>query len=230
MKRIIWSVGVAGLALACVASTLLRLPDLPTPPVEPQDFHVGPARRQEPVAVAPQPPALSRLPPPPSAPTQPPLPDEPEPLEFEASDSEQPLPAPSFRARRPLPESRKLLVQALREAPADPKARRDAVLASLESSGVSQEPWTAGAREALDTWRQRMATSIQPVEAEPPRCFAAGCVTRVTFPDAATHDAAFRLTPELRLPGNAAHLQLPAEHLASGQVLATWVVLRPDTP
>ncbi|WP_426744633.1 hypothetical protein VZQ01_23675 [Myxococcus faecalis] len=228
MKRIIWSVGVAGLALACVASALLRLPDLPTPPVEPQDFHVEPARREEPVVAAPQPMAPSR--PPSSAPTQPPLPDEPEPLEFESPDLEQLPPAPSVRARRPLSESRKLLVQALRKAPADPKARRDAVLASLESTGASQEPWTAGAREALDTWRQRMATSIQPVEAEPPRCFAAGCVTRVTFPDAATHDAAFRLTPELRLPGNAAHLQLPAEHLASGQVLATWVVLRPDTP
>ncbi|MFY1827454.1 hypothetical protein ACN47A_16150 [Myxococcus fulvus] len=229
MKRLIWSVGVVGLALACVASALLRHPDL-SRPVEPQDFHVEPARREEPSAVAPGPTVLSRTPPPPSAPTQAPLPDEPEPLELEAPGLDQPLSAPSIRARRPLSESRKLLVQALRGAPAEPKARRDAVLASLESTGVSQEPWTTGAREALDAWRQRMATSVQPVEAEPPRCFAAGCVTRVTFPDAATHDAAFRLTPELRLPGNAAHLQLPAEHLASGQVLATWVVLRPDTP
>ncbi|MCP3059191.1 hypothetical protein LXT21_10445 [Myxococcus sp. K38C18041901] len=229
MKRLIWSVGVVGLALACVASALLRHPDLSTP-VEPQDFHVEPTRRVERAAVAPRPPALTHTQPPPSAPPQPPLPDEPEPLEFEAPSLEQTQAAPSVRARRPLSESRKLLVQALRGAPAEPNARRSAVLASLESTGVSQEPWTAGAREALDAWRQRMTTSIQPVEAEPPRCFAAGCVTRVTFPDAATHDAAFRLTPELRLPGNAAHLQLPAEHLASGQVLATWVVLRPDTP
>ncbi|MFY2559636.1 hypothetical protein ACN469_18520 [Corallococcus terminator] len=222
MNRLIWSAGVAGLALAGITSVLLRRP------VEPSFTEASPATES---ARAPR--IAEEGPPPRPAlrvsaiePTRPPETDTPSALDTSGLE-----PAPSVRARRPPSEPRLRVVQALRGAAPEPAARREAVLASLVASGESQAPWTRQAREALDLWRQQVTTSVLPVQSpEAPRCFAAGCVSRVTFPDAASFEAAFRLTPELRLPGGSAHLQLPAEHLPSGEVSAAWVVLPPDAP
>ncbi|MFP2932624.1 hypothetical protein ACLESO_47255, partial [Pyxidicoccus sp. 3LG] len=141
-----------------------------------------------------------------------------------------PVEATQARARRKLPETRLRVVKALRGAHATPDARREAVLAELTASGDSGEPWTADARSALDAWRTRVGEDVLPVRAEPPRCYSAGCVARVTFPDAASFDAAFERTSELKLDTASARLQLPPERLASGEVVASWVVLRPDAP
>ncbi|NVJ23478.1 hypothetical protein HUW62_19830 [Myxococcus sp. AM011] len=222
MNRLIWGVGVAGLALAALTSVLLRRP------VEPSFTEVSTATES---ARAPRlneaaPPPRPALPVSAAEPTRPPDTDTPSALDTTGRE-----PAPSVRARRPPSEPRQRVVQALRAAASGPAARREAVLASLAASGESHAPWTQQAREALDLWRQQVATSVLPIQSpEAPRCFAAGCVSRVTFPDAASYEAAFRLTPELRLPGGSAHLQLPAEHLASGEVSAAWVVLPPDVP
>lgn len=218
MNRFIWSVGVTGLALAGLTSVLLRRPVEPsftqaaTAPA-PRRSEAGPPLR--PMHAA--------------EPTE--SPDADPPSTLAASGMAEPrVPSTPVRARRPTSESRLRLVQALRGAPSEPGARREAVLASLVASGESQAPWTHQAREALDLWRQQVTTSVLPVQAQAARCFVAGCVTRVTFPDAASFDVAIGLTPELRLPGGSAHLQLPAEHLASGEVSAAWVVLPPDAP
>jgi hypothetical protein len=122
------------------------------------------------------------------------------------------------------------LVRALRGEYPSPAERRDAVLAELVASGESTEPWTGNARAALDAWRAQVEADVLPVHAEPSRCFAAGCVARVVFPEAASFEESFRLTSRRRLGSPGAHLQLPPEHLPTGEVVATWVVLRPDTP
>jgi hypothetical protein len=122
------------------------------------------------------------------------------------------------------------VVKALRGEYPTPDTRREAVLAELAASGAAAGPWVEEARAALDTWRARVEADVLPVRAEPPRCFAAGCVTRVTFPDAASFEEAFGRTAELRLGAPGAHLQLPPERLPSGEVAASWLVLRPEAP
>ncbi|MCE9670883.1 hypothetical protein LY474_24040 [Myxococcus stipitatus] len=133
------------------------------------------------------------------------------------------------RPRRAPSESRRRVVQALRGA-REPGLRREAVLAVLRSSGESHEPWTERARAALATWRRRVEEDVLPVQVEPPHCFAAGCVTRVTFPDKDSLQESYRRAPEWRLGAPGAHLQLPPERLASGEFIATWLVLPPDAP
>ncbi len=136
----------------------------------------------------------------------------------------------SASARRKLPEQHLRVVRALRSSHATPLARRDAVLAELQASGESQEPWTQQARAALDTWRTTIQRDVLPVRAEPPRCYAAGCVARVTFPDPASYEEARYRVPGLKLGDVGRHLQLPAEHLPSGEVVVSWAVLSPARP
>jgi len=133
------------------------------------------------------------------------------------------------RPRRTPSESRRRLVQALRGA-REPELRREAVLDVLRSSGESHAPWTEQARAALDTWRRRVEEDVLPVQVAPPHCYAAGCVTRVTFPDKDSLEESYRRAPEWRLGAPGAHLQLPPERLASGELVATWLVLPPDAP
>jgi hypothetical protein len=134
----------------------------------------------------------------------------------------------SPRAHRELPEQHLRVVRALRASYATPLGRRDAVLAEFHASGESQAPWTRGARAALDTWRTTIETNVLPVRAEPPRCYAAGCVARVTFPDVASYEEARQRVPGLKLGDVGPHLQLPPEHLSSGQVVVSWAVLPPE--
>jgi hypothetical protein len=139
-----------------------------------------------------------------------------------------PQPELRDRERRVLHDTRVRLVKALRADHPTPQARRDAVLAELTASGDSAEPWTQDARAALDTWHARIGQDVRPVTAEPSHCYAAGCLTRVTFPDEASFRDAWERTSRLSPGARGAHLQLPPEHLASGEVRVPWLVLRPD--
>ncbi|WP_253816022.1 hypothetical protein [Myxococcus xanthus] len=82
---------------------------------------------------------------------------------------------------------------------------------------------------ALAKWHAQVEADVLPVQAEPPRCFVAGCVARVTIPDRDSFQESFRRTADLRLGEGTTHMQLPPERRASGEVVAAWLVLRPAT-
>ncbi|WP_228564899.1 hypothetical protein [Myxococcus sp. AB036A] len=219
MSRLIWSMGFTGLALACAVAAWLHRPvELPSQAAEPE--------ASTPLAQAPTPRPRS-VAPRPSTPVAPAQPDARliKSRPTSASDAER-----SARSRRTPPALRLRLVTALRGTYPSPEARRDAVLAELTTSGESHEPWTAQARAALAKWHAQVEADVLPVQAEPPRCFAAGCVARVTFPDSDSFQESFRRTADLRLGEDATHMQLPPERRASGEVVAAWLVLRPATP
>ncbi|RKG93796.1 hypothetical protein [Corallococcus terminator] len=229
MNRIVWSVGGTGVVLSCLALGWLQRPvevsadAIPTPPsvthptpVEPSPHPVAVARPATVREAAPAEP-LAELEPPPEA-------------LLDAALKVQGPPQPELRdrARRALPDTRVRLVKALRADHASPQARRDAVLAELTASGDSAEPWTQDARAALDSWHERISRDVRPVQAEAPHCYAAGCVSRVTFPDEASFRDAWERASGLSPSAHSAHLQLPPERLPSGEVRVPWLVLRPD--
>ncbi|MBN8472959.1 hypothetical protein JYJ95_41185 [Corallococcus exiguus] len=229
MNRIVWSVGGTGVVLSCLAVAWLHRP-LETP-AEPVPAPPGVSQR------APVPPPRAEAPAPPATPAQasaPPVQEpethlSPEVFLDEVLKTKGPVqPELRGRERRVLPETRVRLVKALRADHPTPQARRDAVLAELTASGDSAEPWTQDARAALETWHARIGQDVRPVQAEPPHCYAAGCVTRVTFPDEASFRDAWERTSRLSPSAQGAHLQLPPERLASGEVRVPWLVLRPD--
>lgn len=220
MSRLIWSMGFAGLALACFVATWLHRPvELPSRAPE--------SEASAPLTQAPTPRPIP-IAPPPSAPVAP----------WAISEDSRPIVEPTLafdaerpaRSRRTPPATRLPLVMALRGAYPSPEARGEAVLAALTATGPSHEPWTKQARAALATWHAQVEADVLPVQAEPPRCFAAGCVARVTFPDGDSFQESFRRTADLRLGDGTTHMQLPPERRSSGEVVATWLVLRPATP
>ena len=221
MARIVWMAGgVLGLAL--VASPWLSTPG--ASPATPPETREAPAEPAPPVKSAPVAARRAALPErmmtAPFLATPTPVP----------AGEEPPDVRPWRVARRGLSEPRRRVVSALRADYTTPLARRDAVLAALRHSGEAEAAWSPGARTALATWRTTLEAQVLPVRAEPPRCYAAGCLTHVTFPDAASYEAARQLVPGLSLPGAVAHLQLPAETLASGEVRVVWAVLPPERP
>ncbi|WP_375742368.1 hypothetical protein NR800_24745 [Corallococcus interemptor] len=229
MSRIIWSVGGTGVVLSCLAVAWLHRPlVLPAEPVPAPPTVSQPAPAPPPGAeAAPRPTGPVRASPP--AAPEPETPLSPE-VFLDAALAVKGPPRPELRdrERRVLHDTRVRLVRALREDHPTPRARRDAVLAELTASGDSAEPWTRDALAALDTWHARIGQDVRPVQAEPPHCYAAGCVTRVTFPDEASFRDAWERTARLSPSARGAHLQLPPEHLPSGEVRVPWLVLRPD--
>lgn len=229
MSRIVWSVGGTGVVLSCLAVAWLQ---------RPLETAAEPVSAPRPVFQrAPAPPPRAGAPAPPAAPARASAPFvqeaepqlSPEVFLEEALKMKGPVqPELRDRERRVLPETRVRLVKALRADHPTPQARRDAVLAELTASGDSVEPWTQDARAALETWHARISQDVRPVQAEPPHCYAAGCVTRVTFPDEASFRDAWERTSRLSPSARSAHLQLPPERLASGEVRVPWLVLRPD--
>jgi hypothetical protein len=227
VSRIVWSVGVGGLALALLAAPWLSQPGdgAAAGPVA----EARPERTESPrTALAPAPPVAGESPPP-----------HPDAVVSSAVHTSSPLLPPgtgraarrwplTSRSLHKLPEQRQRIVSALRGRYATPLERRDAVLAAFESSGESQGEWTKQGREALATWRASIEEQVLPLRAEPPRCYAAGCVTRVTFPDAASYEEARQRVPGLALTGVGPHLQLPPETLPSGEVTVSWAVLPPE--
>ncbi|WP_426755447.1 hypothetical protein [Myxococcus sp. Y35] len=219
MNRLVWSIGFGGLVLACALALWLRRPLERAPLLEPEPL----AAR---VVQPPLPPALPAEPTPRprrQAVTTPQTPPK-------ALPTEEPARERPTRSRRTPPLQRLRLANALRGAHPSPDARREAVLAELTASGESQAPWTDLARAALGQWRAQVEADVLPVTAEPARCFEAGCVARITFPDADSFQESFRRTPDLRLGEDTAHMQLPPERLASGEVVASWLVLPPAAP
>ncbi|MFB1483231.1 hypothetical protein [Corallococcus sp. RDP092CA] len=231
MNRIVWSVGGTGVVLSCLAVAWLH---------RPLEAPVEPAPAPPIVFQQPAPPlSQAEAAPPPRVSVREPVPAAPEPgsetllspeLFLDAALKAKGPVQPELRdrARRVLPETRVRLVRALRADHPTPQARRDAVLAELTASGASAEPWTQDARAALDAWHARIVQDVRPVPAEPPHCYAAGCVTRVTFPDEASFRDAWERTSRLSPSAHGAHLQLPPERLPSGEVRVPWLVLRPD--
>lgn len=227
--RIVWSLGVGTLVLALLVSPWLRDPGAP-PPAEPPP--VEPSQKG-----APTPAPLAVAPSPTAHPVRPTSPEPARPVATSPRSQRAPVPGTaatpwplSSSARRKLPEQRQRLVRALRADYPTPLARRDAVLAELEASGESRAAWTERARTALETWRTIIGAEVLPVRAEPPHCYAAGCVTRVTFPDEASYDEARQRVPGLKLGDVGPHMQLPAERLSSGEVSVSWAVLSPERP
>ncbi|QRK04428.1 hypothetical protein JQX13_29720 [Archangium violaceum] len=228
MARIVWSMGVGGLVLALLLALWLDRP-LESPDAGPPlaELAESAPRADPPAPAAPRaPPPTAPLPREPLAVVSPPPAGEPLPMPGTAA---APWPL-SPRARRKLPEQRLEIVRALRGDYATPLERRDAVLAQFQASGVSQEAWTHQARTALETWRTTLEAEVLPVRAGPTDCYAAGCVTHVTFPDAASYEEARRRVPGLKLGDVGPHMQLPPEHLPSGEVVVPWAVLSPERP
>ncbi|MDY7228170.1 hypothetical protein [Hyalangium rubrum] len=219
MSRIVLGVGGTGLLVAGVLALWLRQPvELPADDeFTTESFTTEPRREfsSSPVVVRTPPPLEARpaSPPPASLRSAPVAPPEPLPREEEVTQ------ATRLRSR---------IVLALRGQHPTPLARRDAVLSEFLSSGVSQEPWTQEARAALEHWREQIAASVLPVRAEPSVCYAAGCLERVTFPDPESFAEAQRRVPQLALGSVGPHMQLPPEHLPSGEVVVSWAVLRPE--
>ncbi|MGE6760185.1 hypothetical protein ACQKGO_19375 [Corallococcus interemptor] len=222
MSRIVWSVGGTGIVLSCLAVAWLHRPlEAPAELVS--------------VPVSAPPTVSQRAPVPPPRAEAAPVTQEPETILspeafFDSVLKTKGPPQPELRdrERRVLPDTRVRLVRALRADHPTPQARRDAVLAELTASGDSAEPWTEDARAALETWHARINQDVRRVPADPPHCYAAGCVTRVTFPDEASFRDAWERTSRLSPSAHGAHLQLPPEHLPSGEVRVPWLVLRPD--
>jgi hypothetical protein len=227
VSRIVWSMGVGGLALALLAAPWLSRPEDSIAVSEALPEHAVASPTTTPSA-PPSPPRPADLPPP-----------HPESVTSSAVHTSSPLLPPetgraarrwplTSRSLHKLPEQRQHIVSALRGRYATPLERRDAVLAAFESSGDSQAEWTKQGREALASWRASIEEQVLPIRAESPRCYAAGCVTRVTFPDAASYEEARQRVPRLELAGVGPHMQLPPEHLPSGEVTVSWAVLPPE--
>lgn len=222
MSKLVWSVCGAGVLAAGALSVWLQRPvALPAEvPFPVASVTVDAFPPEAPPAVASRPPRV-KAPPAAPAPALPP--------------SE--APPPVAVARRPPPvreegtratQLRGRIAQALRGEHPTPVARRDAVLGEFFASGESQEPWTQEAQAALDRWRETIATSVRPVRLEPMGCYSAGCLAQVKFPDAASYEEAHRRVAGLQLGEVGPHMQLPPEHLPSGEVAVSWAVLRPE--
>jgi hypothetical protein len=229
MSKLVWSVCGGGVLAAFALTAWLRRPvELPSEaPFPTASVTVEDAPREvlpgAASAASPRPAQAKAPSPAPAAPAHAPPPS--------------PAPPPGAVARRPPPvreegtratQLRGRIAQALRGDHPTPVARRDAVLGEFFASGESQEPWTQEARAALERWRETIATSVLPVRLEPMGCYSAGCLARVRFPDAASYEEAHQRVAGLQLGEVGPHMQLPPEHLPSGEVAVSWAVLRPE--
>ncbi|MDC0712828.1 hypothetical protein POL68_30485 [Stigmatella sp. ncwal1] len=222
MSKLVWSVGGVGVLLAGTLTVWLQRPvELPAEdPFTAAAVTIDSPAPEAPPAVAPS------LPPrPPRAKAPPPVPP--------PSRAQTPVTV----ARRPPPlreegtratQLRGRIAVALRGDHPTPVARRDAVLSEFFASGKSQEPWTQEAQTALERWREAITSSVLPVQWEPTGCYSAGCLAQVKFPDAASYEEAHRRVAGLQLGEVGPHMQLPPEHLPSGEVVVSWAVLRPE--
>jgi hypothetical protein len=221
MSKLVWGVCGGGVLAAGAITVWLQRPvELPAEaPFPVASITVeAPSREASPGAeptVASRPPRVKVPPPVPTAPAPPPLTvaRRPPPVREEGTQATQ------LRGR---------IAQALRGEHPTPVARRDAVLGEFFASGESQEPWTQEARAALDRWQETIATSVLPVRLEPMGCYSAGCLAQVRFPDAASYEEARQRVAGLQLGEVGPHMQLPPEHLPSGEVTVSWAVLRPE--
>ncbi|ADO68822.1 hypothetical protein [Stigmatella aurantiaca] len=224
MSKLVWSIGGGGALLAGALTLWLQRPvELPAEDLFPTALlQINPAT---PPASPVRPHRAKALPPAPAVPAVSPSP------------SPSRAQAPVTVARRPPPvreegtlatQLRGRIAVALRGDHPTLVARRDAVLSEFFASGKSQEPWTQEARTALERWRETITTSVLPVQWESTECYSAGCLAQVKFPDTASYEEAHRRVAGLQLGEVGPHMQLPPEHLPSGEVTVSWAVLRPE--
>lgn len=133
---------------------------------------------------------------------------------------------PEQRARRVvLP-----VLQAIRNPELEPEERRLCMLAALEDSGPSDEPWTTESRSIFSGWSGAFPSELElNVDVDGARCYRAGCVVPVTFADRETYERAareFRKIPEEGAT-HGGRVQTPADFGADGKLEASWIFLRP---
>lgn len=134
----------------------------------------------------------------------------------------------------PVEESRRIrlpVIQAIRGSHPTPEARREAMLKALRRSGPSNEAWTRQSTAVFDDWMRGLSTAV---EFRPnwssAQCYQAGCEVELSFPDRASYERAAEEFRSLR-EGGATHggrVQTPAVESDSGEILASWIMMRPD--
>jgi hypothetical protein len=138
-------------------------------------------------------------------------------------------PPPRAAGGGPAPEPRARIVRAIRASYAREVDRRDAMVRELEASGPSREPWTRGAGVAFGRWlREAAPEGLAAPRAGDLRCFAAGCAAALAFADREAADAFAARARATPFDWGGGRAITPPEGLASGEVLVTWMLLRPD--
>ncbi len=123
------------------------------------------------------------------------------------------------------------VILAIRGSHPTPEARRGAILEALRNSGECNEAWTNQWATVLDGWTDGLSTGVElhPIWTSA-RCFQAGCEVEMSFPDRASYERASKEFRSLQEPGatHGGRVQTPAVEGDDGQVLASWIMLRPD--
>jgi hypothetical protein len=121
------------------------------------------------------------------------------------------------------------IIDAIRSDKLRGEQKRTAMVEAIRSSGESDEPWTAEAEDAFDSWTSSMPRELRgKIVLSEPRCYAAGCITDVTFPDAESHRLAARTFRSLTEAdaGHGGRVQTPPEPQGS-RLVTSWIMLRP---
>ncbi|ACY15528.1 hypothetical protein [Haliangium ochraceum] len=123
------------------------------------------------------------------------------------------------------------VVGAIRRYHASPEDKRRAMIAALSESGASREPWTREADAVFASWRSALqGDAAGAATLGQARCYQDGCAVEVRFASSAAYEAArkqfHRLGPGVSSLGG--RVQTPPEELGDGQLVVTWMALRPD--
>lgn len=127
---------------------------------------------------------------------------------------------------------RRPIIRAIREAGVSPAEKRASMLRAIEASGASRERWTVGAPSTFEQWRAALPGETQRgVRMGEVACFQAGCVAQLEFENTAAYQTAASTFRTLTDTGasHGGRVQTPPE-MASGKVIANWIMLRPETP
>lgn len=123
------------------------------------------------------------------------------------------------------------VLEAIRNPALDPEERRLRMLAALRASGESDEPWTQTSRQIFTGWERALPQAVElKMELEKSKCFQAGCVVPVVFPNREAAELAAREFRKLSVE-EAAHggrVQTPADFVEEGKLEASWIFLRPS--
>ncbi len=134
----------------------------------------------------------------------------------------------------PVEESRRIrlpVIQALRANHPTPQARREAMLDALRNSGESDEAWTKQSVEVFDEWMRGISTDVglRPNWSSA-QCYQAGCTLELSFPNRASYERAAKEFRSLQEEGanHGGRVQTPAVESESGELVASWIMMRPD--
>jgi len=128
-------------------------------------------------------------------------------------------------------ELRKPVITAIRAAHQDPAAKAAAMVKAIETTGPSVETWTSEAGQVFRKWTDAMPPDLTgKLRLGEPKCFNAGCLVEVRFPDLATERVASAAMRSMVEPAQAhgGRVQTPPRAAAGGEaVTTTWIMLRP---